>query len=187
MVQPKSSALEFYGFSKAAGIMREIIHDSANDPALIAFTIRLLQDQGVRGGEYFDEAKAIFQFVRDEIRYTGDVFGEDIYRNPLLTLQLKAGDCNNKVALGCSMAKAVGFPCRMVFVFGSKVTGASDEFPFHVYFQLDLDKGENPDRARWVNCETIPVPAGSAHIGPERLLDFGMAMTSGYPEFIEVN
>ncbi len=164
--------------------MREMITRSANDPALIRQAIGVIR--AVDGGSYFDEAQAICEYVRDHVRYTNDVSGEDIYRDPLLTLDLKAGDCNNKVVLGCALAKAVGFPTRMVFVFQGK-PGSSNDFPFHVYFQIDVTKNEaaNP---KWISCETIPVPSGRpGRIGPDRLLEFGENCAVGFPEFVEVD
>ncbi len=179
----KASPIEFYGYTKAAGILREMITEAANDPAVIRKAIELVRP--VDGGSFVDEAKALFQYVRDQIRYTNDVSGEDIYRTPQLTMDLRAGDCNNKVALGCSLAKAIGFPTRMVFVF-SNPEGQGHDFPFHVYYQVNVAKdSENP---KWISCETIPVPSGQAgQVGPDRLLPFGYAMGTGYPEYVEVD
>ncbi len=180
----KASPVEYFGFSKAAGVMKQMVKDSANNPGLIRQALQMIRR--VDGGSYTDEAKVIFQYVRDCIRYASDVSAQDIYRDPLLTLDLKAGDCNNKVVLGCSLAKAVGFPTRLVFVF-NKPAGETDEFPFHVYYQVDITKGESTP-PNWVSCETIPVPSGRPGVmGPDRKLEFGWNLNSGFPEYVEVD
>lgn len=173
----KSTPLVYFDYSKAKGEMKAMIHESANNPDLRALAIDLIR----QAQSAIDEAHFLFKFVRS-IRYTGDVFGEDIYQDPLLTVKLQAGDCNNKVVLGCALAKSVGFPTRMVFVFnypeGERGINGED-FPYHVFYQVDENKGDgNP---RWINCETIPAP-------PEgKFLDFGQSVKEGWPDYVEVD
>lgn len=179
----KTTPLEFFSFRKAAGTMRSMIRQASNNPAILGKAIEIVAP--VRGGGYVDEAKALFEFVRDQIRYTSDPHAQDIYRDPLLTLELSAGDCNNKVVLGCSLAKAVGFPTRMVFVFRKAQPDMEADFPFHVLYQVDVTKHESRE-SRWISCETIPVPSGKVS-GPDRYLDFGQQIQSGFPEIVEVD
>ena len=66
------------------------------------------------------------------------------------------------------------------------VVGKTEEFPFHVFYQVEVTKGGmNPV---WISCETIPVPTGLAgEIGASRLLDFGQNVDAGFVEYVEVD
>ncbi len=178
----KASPVVFFNYGKAAGTMKTMVREAAHNPALIAQAIDLVRQ--VPQGDYVAEAQKLFEAVRG-IRYTGDISGEDVYRDPMLTWELQAGDCNNKVVLGCALAKAVGFPTRLVFVFDKAQPDMMADFPFHVYYQVDIGKGEREHR--WIACETIPVPESGFTGGPKKLLSFGDFVSLGYPEYVEVD
>jgi transglutaminase-like putative cysteine protease len=80
--------------------------------------------------------------VRDSIRYTRDVFGVETICNPLLTIQRKVGDCDDKTTLFATLAECVGYPTRFVMAgyWGSK------DYE-HVYCQV-FANGE------WLDADT---------------------------------
>lgn len=95
------------------------------------------------------EAEALHAFCRDRIRYVKDVFGVETIQTPLKTLELGQGDCDDKTTLFCSLALALGHPCRMVAV---KPKGA----PIFTHVLPETKIG-----AQWVAAEcTQPWPLG---------------------------
>lgn len=60
------------------------------------------------------ELTALFQFVRDRIRYVRDVFNIETVATPAKTLELGAGDCDDKVTLLAALLEAIGFETRYV-------------------------------------------------------------------------
>ena len=60
------------------------------------------------------ELATLFQFVRDRIRYVRDVFDVETVAIPEKTLELGAGDCDDKVTLLAALLEAIGFETRYV-------------------------------------------------------------------------
>ena len=81
------------------------------------------------------EVRAIYKYVRDNVRYTGDAHKLDTFRRPARTLQLRIGDCDDAAALVGAMASAAGFEQGLRVV----RTGDSDDFN-HVYNVVGLPR-----------------------------------------------
>jgi transglutaminase-like putative cysteine protease len=61
---------------------------------------------------YSQEARLLFYFVRDEIRYTRDTDGLEVVQTPDKTLAMGHGDCDDMSALLASLLAAVGHKTR---------------------------------------------------------------------------
>lgn len=147
-------ATTYLDYAAAKKRMGEIVIQASRDPKVINLALSLIQGVGI--GEYGGELRSLASAVRDEIRYSSDTSSEDLYKYPLLTWKQRAGDCNNKVILFCSLARAVGFPTRFCFVFDeSRPEG--ETFPDHVFASVDLYKGER-SRRQWIPVELVPLP-----------------------------
>lgn len=103
----------------------------------------------------FAEADAVFQYVRDTIRYTRDVYGVETLSTPDKTLQTRVGDCDDKTTLLATMLECVGFPTRFV------VTGYEQPGCFqHVYLQVWI-------QGQWIDADsTEPYELGYAPPAP---------------------
>lgn len=103
----------------------------------------------------YAEVQAIFEFVRDHVRYLKDVNGVETLATPDKTLQMLIGDCDDQTVLLASMLESVGYPTRFI------VAGYSDtESLEHVYMQV-LVRGE------WIDCDpTEREPLGYAPPNP---------------------
>jgi len=166
---------QWRNFESAAGRMAQIIVTASRDPNIANTAIGIVRP--LRPGFPANEAAALCRYVTRNIRYTNDVFNEDFFRNPAETIRLGAGDCNNKAVLFCALARAIGFPVRLVFLFASTAPDLAVEYPAHVWAEVDLNKGERS--AKWVPCESTPLPLG---YGQNRLgveMPFGTAGTGG--------
>lgn len=71
---------------------------------------------GLAQKDWFNEAKLLHKFVRDQIRYVKDIRGVETVQTPDVTLTLRAGDCDDKSVLLASMLEAIGHPTRFVAI-----------------------------------------------------------------------
>lgn len=98
--------------------------------------------------DFAGEISAIYNFVRDRIRYVRDVLGVETLQTPEKTLEFKAGDCDDKSVLLAALLGAIGHPTRLVAV------GFSPGRFSHVYVQTKVS-------SKWVSLETTqPVALG---------------------------
>ena len=94
------------------------------------------------------EAKALHQWVRDNIRYTSDIHDVETLQDPTILMRSGHGDCDDKTVLLACLAQTVGIPARLVAV------GFEHGVYTHVLPQLMIN-GE------WVSAETTePVSLG---------------------------
>lgn len=98
--------------------------------------------------DWFNEAKVLHRFVRDEIRYVKDVAGVETVQTPDVTLSLKSGDCDDKSVLLAALLESIGHPTRFVAI-GFK----PDDF-VHVFVETRIGTS-------WIALETTePVEMG---------------------------
>ena len=99
--------------------MKRIIDVSSKNPFIREWARAILQD--VQVNRKMDEASAIHNFVRDNVRYTRDPSGWEYIQTPPVLLagiaewmKRKAprpiGDCDDMTTLSLSLLKSVGFP-----------------------------------------------------------------------------
>jgi transglutaminase-like putative cysteine protease len=108
----------------------------------------MLAVQHLQQKDYFSEMQAIFEFVRDEIRYVRDVRNVETLSTPDKTLEFKQGDCDDKSVLLAAMLESIGHPTRFVAV------GFKPDDYVHVFVETKLGQ-------KWIALDsTEPVPVG---------------------------
>jgi len=116
--------------------------------------IRELASRLVRDIPQYDsagEVRAIHAFVRDFIRYTGDIRKVETLQTPRYTLESGVGDCDDKSTLLAALLESIGRATRFVAVGFGDGAGHS-----HVLVEVRAGRA-----GRWVPLETIkPVEAG---------------------------
>lgn len=135
-------------------IMRDFARASVRNPAQI---VRQKAESLVRGlppRQWFQEIRALHEFVRDEIRYLRDPVGVERVATPEATLEIGQGDCDDKATLLAALLDSIGHPSRFVAV-------AFDGQGFsHVLVETKVAHSGN-DRKDWMPLETIiDRPAG---------------------------
>lgn len=99
--------------------------------------------------DYACEAASLQSWVRDNVRYVQDPRDVELIQEPAKTLELMAGDCDDKATLLASMLEAIGHQARFVVI----ATDQPGVFS-HVYVETKLG-------TVWVAAETTePVPFG---------------------------
>lgn len=128
-------------------LMRGMVKQFKRAPAIRGLALDLIRE--VPQKNWGGEVRAIFNYVRDSIRYTRDVAGLETLQTPLITLEDEAGDCDDKSTLLASLLESVGHPTRFVAV---GYTGPGEYS--HVYVETRM--GE-----RWLPLDaTMPHDVG---------------------------
>ena len=129
-------------------LMRQLVNLRKTDPHIIQTACNVIYQTPQFSDDA--EARALFEYVRDRIRYVRDVAGVETLTDPVITLQRMVGDCDDQTTLLAALLESVGYPTRFVMA-GYQ----SREFE-HVYMQA-LIHGE------WVNMDpTQHEPMGYA-------------------------
>jgi transglutaminase-like putative cysteine protease len=97
-----------------------------------------------RPKDYVAELRCLHAFVRDHIRYVRDVDNVETLQTPVQTLNVLAGDCDDKAMLFCALAGSIGFPTRYAAI------GVRGQPFSHVMAQAFLENA-----GEYVNAETI--------------------------------
>lgn len=117
--QPRRAALSGIPDGQAGSIatmraMRQLVSDAIRDPQQ---QIREAALQILRGVNSFsDQARAIQQWVQQNIEYRRDPPDLELVQTPQVTLQLKAGDCDDQATLTAALLQATGHPARFIAV-----------------------------------------------------------------------
>jgi transglutaminase-like putative cysteine protease len=128
--------------------MRSLVREFKKHPIVRNITLQLIADLPQK--DFAGEVDAIFDFVQNDIRYVKDTAGVETVQTPLKTLELAAGDCDDKTTLLNAMLEAIGFPTRFVAI------GPLKNYFSHVYADVLLD-------GDWLSLETTePWPLGKS-------------------------
>lgn len=135
------------GTATTLQLMRRLVIQFKRAPEIREVALGLIAH--LRPKDWGGEIKAVFEFVRDQIRYTRDIRGLETLQIPPVTLDLGAGDCDDKSTLLAALLESIGHPTRFVAV-GYRGPGQYS----HVYVETKLGP-------RWVPLDaTMPVGVG---------------------------
>lgn len=138
-------------------IMRQIARQYKT--SLAVRNLALFLTQNLKSKDWFSEAKVIQEYARDKIRYVKDIAGVETLQTPEVTLEVKAGDCDDKSVLIASLLLSIGHPVRFVAI------GKTPDNFVHVFPETRIG-------TKWVALEaTEPVNIGWQPTGyPARLI-----------------
>lgn len=109
-------------------LMRDLINAGKVDPLVMRAAHSIIYTQPER--DEIGECAALFDYVRDHVRYVRDVHGVETLCAPAMTLQRLIGDCDDQTMLLCALAEAAGYPTRLV------MAGYSSAAFEHVYCEI---------------------------------------------------
>lgn len=121
--------------------MRGYVNKFRVNPEINAFAVRLVNQLPQK--DYKGEINALFNYVKNSIRYTRDVNNVETVRDPEITLKMKAGDCDDKATLLATLLETIGFKTR--FHAMGRATGSI----CHVIVEV-----QNPTNGLWIPLET---------------------------------
>jgi len=62
------------------------------------------------------EIARLHEYVRDEVRYVGDVNDVETVQTPQKTIELMAGDCDDKSVMLAALLESIGHPTRFTAI-----------------------------------------------------------------------
>lgn len=134
-------------------VMRNLVNAHKTDPAMIQRAVSIVWT--VPQKDELAEVAAVFEFVRDSIRYVRDVAGVETLCSPDKTLERRVGDCDDQATLLATLLEAVGYPTRFVVAAYSHPRELE-----HVYLQVFAD-------GQWIDADpTESGPLGHAPPDP---------------------
>lgn len=135
------------GTLETASFMRELVNQYKVDPEIRGTAMSLVQ--ALPDKDERSEVDAIFNFVRDGIRYLKDVWDVETLHSPPELLACGQGDCDDKSVLLAALLESIGYETLF------KITGYDGPEFQHVYVivrlngvSIPLDPTE-PEPAGW--------------------------------------
>lgn len=144
------------GVAQTLNLMRGLTRMGKVNPAIREITAQITN--GLPQKDFRGEIARVHDFVKNHIRYLKDIRGVETLQEPWVTLEIGAGDCDDKSVLAASMLESIGHPTR--FVAMGFLPGAYS----HVTVQTKLGKN-------WRTVETTePVELGWIPPGIQNLM-----------------
>lgn len=130
-----------------------LLREGAKDFQVRQRAIDVFFESGVPPKDYLGEIRALFEWVRRNIRYTRDIHRVELLHSARRMLELGAGDCDDQTILLGAMLKSTGHPVRLALV------GFHPRRPdlfTHIYLEVFF-------RGGWIPLDpTVPHPMGWA-------------------------
>jgi hypothetical protein len=105
----------------------DLIRRGRNDPRIRALAVQVVSQK--RNGkwacperDYVCECTAMFDYVRDQVRYVRDGVNRDLFQHPKRTLEFHGGDCDDYTITLGALLQSIGYPvwCRVIRTVGSR-------------------------------------------------------------------
>ena len=158
-----------YGDPKRLEVIRAIAVQRGRDPRIATLAVNIIRRAGVQPRDYKGQAAALLAWVQnpDNVYYINEP-GERL-QDPLYTLKVKYGDCDDLAILLCSMFESCRLGWKLVISGRERSTGKKvrhiDGQPFkngcdwsHIYCMVGTPVFR-PDT--WYFCEpTLKAPLG---------------------------
>lgn len=129
-------------------LMRDMARASIRTPSQIIREQALRLVAHLPPRQWFAQIHALHDFVKDEIRFVRDPVDLETVATPEKTLELRAGDCDDKSTLLAALLTAIGHPARFAAL-------GFNGGPFsHVLVETQI-KNTGDDARDWLPLETI--------------------------------
>lgn len=126
--------------------MRRFVEQYKTAPQIRELALRLTQHLPQK--DFRGEALALFNYVQNHIRYVKDIHDVETVQTPLKTLELSAGDCDDKATLLAALLESIGHETRF-HAMGFRKNNIS-----HVLLETNIN-------GQWVAMDTTePVSMG---------------------------
>lgn len=109
-------------------VMRQLAHQGARDLAVREAAVRIVRAAGVQGHDFLGEIRALYNHVRDRVRFTRDIADVETLQAPRYTLTYGFGDCDDKATALAALLGSIGHRAGIFF----RAVGTGSGFS-HVY------------------------------------------------------
>lgn len=118
--------------------IRKLVHQGMTDQAINRAAIGIVRAAGIQQFDFAGETRALFEWVKNNIRFTRDIAGIETLRTAREILTIRAGDCDDIVLLLASLLSTVGHNVRLVTI--SSDPTAPRTFS-HIYLEAEMQDG----------------------------------------------
>lgn len=125
--------------------MCRLIDEGASDPEINRLAIAIVKAAGVRPLDFEGERRAVYAWIRRNLRYVRDVDGKETLRGARETLTVGAGDCDCLTIVTLALLRTLGQRGRIVTI--ATHPEAPDLFS-HVFAEV------RDERGRWIPLDT---------------------------------
>ena len=108
----------------------ELVRGSLRAQRVRLVALQILQNYNVPNQDQAAAARAIYAWVKNHVRYVPDPTDLETVQSPDVTLQLRAGDCDDHAALVIALANSIGIRGRY------RVMGPDRRRFRHIYPEL---------------------------------------------------
>jgi transglutaminase-like putative cysteine protease len=137
----------------SAGLIAKLIREGSCDFYVRQRAIQIFREASAPPKDRWAEVCALFHWVRNNVRYTRDIFRVELLHTAHRMLELRAGDCDDMTILLGAMLLSTGHPVRLA------LTGFRRKRPHsysHIYLEVSV-------RGKWIALDaTMSQPIGWA-------------------------
>lgn len=165
-------SFDHYQDPKKMDVISKIAENAGRDPRLATVAVNILREANVKPRDYKGQAAAILKWVQTNIYYVNEP--DERLQDPLYTLKVRYGDCDDESILVYALARSIRLPARLVISGvdkkGKKVRYIQGDKHYpsgvnwaHIYLQV----GDRPyGQPVWYFAEpTLQVPLGWDVVG----------------------
>ena len=113
--------------------MKEAVLRGKDDMAVRDLAIKIIRSHKLDGRQYYEVASAIQFWVMTNVTYVPDIVGTEVFQEARVTIEKKAGDCDDQSILVCALLMSVGIPARIILMSQSANFNASTSKFTHVF------------------------------------------------------
>jgi len=124
------------GVEQTVRAMRRLIEQGKKDPVIRELAARIITTANIPAFDFTGEARAVFEWVRQNLRFTRDVYGVETLQAAREIVRLGIGDCDDFTVLICSLLGTIGHKTRIV-----TISKPEDEKNFSHVFPQDYLQG----------------------------------------------
>jgi transglutaminase superfamily protein len=115
--------------------IRELIHAGMTDQLINRQAMAIVHAAGVQPFDFVGEIRAIFDWVRRNVRFFKDIDGVETLRTAREVLTIRGGDCDDITVLLSSLLLTIGHGVRLVTI--SSDADAPGVFS-HIYCEVEI-------------------------------------------------
>lgn len=120
----------------------QLVTESLRDPRIRIKAVHILESAGVPNADNVRAARALVNFVAENVRFVNDPVDLETVQEPAVTLfEFPAGDCDDHSAAVAALAMSIGIPARFRVIGNS-----SDQFE-HIHPELHI-------AGQWIPVDT---------------------------------
>jgi hypothetical protein len=101
------------GTAATIAAMRRLIEEGKKDPVVYELARTILRRARVKAFDFAGEARAIYNSVLRNMRFTRDVRGKETLHSARELVRLRMGDCDDFTILMCSLMESVGLATQI--------------------------------------------------------------------------